>query len=100
MPRAAEASMTKRRHLLALGIIGALLATVALITPLRLLVLGFFSREHFYRGMPSSYWSFTIQNWWHNIDEGRDRPAPGDRKSTRLNSSHGSISYAVFCLKK
>src|SRR3989337_3076365 len=33
------------------------------------------------------------------------RPAgPGrrrvDRKSTRLNSSHGSISYAVFCLKK
>src|SRR2546422_2104103 len=38
------------------------------------------------------------------------RPAPGtrrpreveglDRKSTRLNSSHGYISYAVFCLKK
>src|SRR5699024_11652069 len=26
--------------------------------------------------------------------------APGDRKSTRLNSSHVSISYAVFCLKK
>src|SRR5207245_9947119 len=26
--------------------------------------------------------------------------AVGDRKSTRLNSSHGSISYAVFCLKK
>src|SRR2546422_6692782 len=26
-------------------------------------------------------------------------PAP-DRKSTRLNSSHGYISYAVFCLKK
>src|SRR5687768_18344525 len=25
---------------------------------------------------------------------------PGDRKSTRLNSSHGYISYAVFCLKK
>src|SRR5438128_9269870 len=28
-----------------------------------------------------------------------DQPR-GDRKSTRLNSSHGSISYAVFCLKK
>src|SRR5690348_17427005 len=28
-----------------------------------------------------------------------DRRAP-DRKSTRLNSSHPSISYAVFCLKK
>src|SRR2546429_4529708 len=26
--------------------------------------------------------------------------AEGDRKSTRLNSSHGYISYAVFCLKK
>src|SRR2546422_7211820 len=26
--------------------------------------------------------------------------ARGDRKSTRLNSSHGYISYAVFCLKK
>src|SRR2546422_424819 len=31
----------------------------------------------------------------------RTSPAPGpDRKSTRLNSSHGYISYAVFCLKK
>src|SRR5687768_17822725 len=28
------------------------------------------------------------------------RLAKGDRKSTRLNSSHGYISYAVFCLKK
>src|SRR3712207_8957598 len=27
-------------------------------------------------------------------------PANGDRKSTRLNSSHANISYAVFCLKK
>src|SRR3712207_7964554 len=29
---------------------------------------------------------------WTNVD--------GDRKSTRLNSSHANISYAVFCLKK
>src|SRR2546422_1952452 len=28
------------------------------------------------------------------------RLGEGDRKSTRLNSSHGYISYAVFCLKK
>src|SRR3712207_6926659 len=28
------------------------------------------------------------------------KPLPGDRKSTRLNSSHANISYAVFCLKK
>src|SRR2546430_13635994 len=27
-------------------------------------------------------------------------PTPSDRKSTRLNSSHSQISYAVFCLKK
>src|SRR5207248_5082872 len=27
-------------------------------------------------------------------------PTEGDRKSTRLNSSHRTISYAVFCLKK
>src|SRR5690606_39837534 len=29
-----------------------------------------------------------------------ERPGSGDRKSTRLNSSHVKISYAVFCLKK
>src|SRR2546422_7677371 len=29
-----------------------------------------------------------------------ERAPVGDRKSTRLNSSHGYISYAVFCLKK
>src|SRR5690242_21231637 len=32
---------------------------------------------------------------WHDL-----RRADSDRKSTRLNSSHMSISYAVFCLKK
>src|SRR2546422_6990416 len=31
--------------------------------------------------------------------QGREK-ATEDRKSTRLNSSHGYISYAVFCLKK
>src|SRR2546430_12975275 len=30
----------------------------------------------------------------------RRRPPRRDRKSTRLNSSHSQISYAVFCLKK
>src|SRR5713226_227300 len=40
----------------------------------------------------SRYWKpFTGHNW-KNMN--------GDRKSTRLNSSHPSISYAVFCLKK
>src|SRR5688572_32324969 len=31
---------------------------------------------------------------------GADLPENQDRKSTRLNSSHSQISYAVFCLKK
>src|SRR5439155_16741859 len=31
---------------------------------------------------------------------GEDEGSPPDRKSTRLNSSHVAISYAVFCLKK
>src|SRR5205809_3935886 len=50
----------------------------------------------------------SVQDW----DSGRMGALPlggcpgaraagtGDRKSTRLNSSHGYISYAVFCLKK
>src|SRR2546430_6013500 len=39
------------------------------------------------------------QEYWHT--EGRISNArAGDRKSTRLNSSHSQISYAVFCLKK
>src|SRR3712207_7934658 len=32
--------------------------------------------------------------------QARDEVADRDRKSTRLNSSHANISYAVFCLKK
>src|SRR2546422_4800990 len=34
------------------------------------------------------------------ITTSASRPESVDRKSTRLNSSHGYISYAVFCLKK
>src|SRR3712207_7543878 len=51
-----------------------------------------------------------LQRWLHRpADVDLDRhPRPlleakdsdGDRKSTRLNSSHANISYAVFCLKK
>src|SRR2546429_3525173 len=37
----------------------------------------------------------------HGAQPGRQSAeGAGDRKSTRLNSSHGYISYAVFCLKK
>src|SRR2546421_1273371 len=34
------------------------------------------------------------------MDEWTSQALAGDRKSTRLNSSHDQISYAVFCLKK
>src|SRR5437879_8790416 len=53
-------------------------------------------------------------SYWHGIDMFGDipliteadligvvpQPSTRDRKSTRLNSSHRCISYAVFCLKK
>src|SRR5204862_7635733 len=34
------------------------------------------------------------------FEDGSDAGCPADRKSTRLNSSHVEMSYAVFCLKK
>src|SRR2546430_12551963 len=37
---------------------------------------------------------------WILVQASSKHRAPGDRKSTRLNSSHSQISYAVFCLKK
>src|SRR2546429_2495049 len=43
------------------------------------------------KSTPSSS-SALVRNRWRNCRR--------DRKSTRLNSSHGYISYAVFCLKK
>src|ERR1041385_5076065 len=40
-----------------------------------------------------------INSWWHWSQNWSQPPSPAnkDRKSTRLNSSHGYISYAVFC---
>src|SRR2546430_5031723 len=40
---------------------------------------------------------YDIASYVHRIAGGTK---PSDRKSTRLNSSHSQISYAVFCLKK
>src|SRR5690348_17405679 len=42
----------------------------------------------------------TLSNVFVNVGPRFQTPAFPDRKSTRLNSSHPSISYAVFCLKK
>src|SRR5206468_5484929 len=43
---------------------------------------------------------FTAYSERSLLGRGLDSGAKGDRKSTRLNSSHDQISYAVFCLKK
>src|SRR3712207_8641379 len=43
---------------------------------------------------------FEAPTWWAFLGPAGTPPAILDRKSTRLNSSHANISYAVFCLKK
>src|SRR5207245_4343422 len=52
---------------------------------------------------PSGCGKTTLLRCFNRINERYGNEAAQqrrDRKSTRLNSSHGSISYAVFCLKK
>src|SRR3712207_8003406 len=53
------------------------------------------------RGLRSSSRPRTCPSWCC-AKHRSSRPCcpPRDRKSTRLNSSHANISYAVFCLKK
>src|SRR2546426_5398643 len=57
------------------------------------------SRLHRPEGMSLEAWQTTLRRQF-----GREQrfllKNSGDRKSTRLNSSHLVISYAVFCLKK
>src|SRR2546427_7033979 len=52
--------------------------------------------------MPTSVGS-SLRSWLKASSPPAEAPMPTigkDRKSTRLNSSHSQISYAVFCLKK
>src|SRR5437868_13308105 len=46
------------------------------------------------------YAAFFVSLWSSMLFGPIDAPQAQDRKSTRLNSSHVSISYAAFCLKK
>src|SRR2546427_8967756 len=50
--------------------------------------------EAMLRTTPDRLTTITLPTAWQHRNE------PVDRKSTRLNSSHDQISYAVFCLKK
>src|SRR3712207_7788628 len=51
-------------------------------------------------GQPNEPRRGEPRNEEHRDEAGDDPEARADRKSTRLNSSHANISYAVFCLKK
>src|SRR3712207_6992807 len=64
------------------------------------------SAQHLHPLAPSRS-GLTVSIGRHGRGSRRHRPGAGygplsarDRKSTRLNSSHANISYAVFCLKK
>src|SRR5688572_32108035 len=59
-------------------------------------------------GLSEFFQRATVRFAFHCVGHDADNPVfdggvadvPLDRKSTRLNSSHSQISYAVFCLKK
>src|SRR5216684_7723780 len=96
-------------------LIGGILFTIGLFTrPVAFIVSGFAAAAYFLMSAPRGfhpilnngelaslfsfvfiYFVFAGPGPW-SLDAKMER----DRKSTRLNSSHGYISYAVFCLKK
>src|SRR5262245_65763876 len=101
-----------KRHVLTAYAIGAF---VYLLLPIAVVIAFSFNDP---KGRFNYVWQgFTLDNWiqWNAVPGLQDAvvlsleiallssaiaTALGDRKSTRLNSSHLGISYAVFCLKK
>ena len=55
---------------------------------------------HFENSKPYEKRIFVFMTYLNDVSEGGETAWYLDRKSTRLNSSHLVISYAVFCLKK
>src|SRR5690606_28727002 len=86
----APAAHAETRQILSIALTGDAADTVA----------GLF-RRHARRGLPLDLRSERRELGLELLDRLATREAfLGDRKSTRLNSSHVKISYAVFCLKK
>src|SRR5947208_10340163 len=56
--------------------------------------------DHFVDVTMAAFYEVAGRAADHGVPESCDRRHVLDRKSTRLNSSHQIISYAVFCLKK
>src|SRR5699024_11478029 len=65
-------------------------------TVLQTISYGIFERSEYYLSLKEK----AVQAITTTLLFMKDIEKLGDRKSTRLNSSHVSISYAVFCLKK
>src|SRR5690348_17592038 len=62
-------------------------------------------RQHFLKPVSRIAWTQIVaakffEEFFVTMYDAVTAAYVGDRKSTRLNSSHPSISYAVFCLKK
>src|SRR3712207_8956756 len=55
------------------------------------------NREYYCTELDEKYYNIILQRLGE-LNKANSKPR--DRKSTRMNSSHANISYAVFCLKK
>src|SRR5439155_13311585 len=103
VPSAIAASLEERPSPGKLRLLGAVLSTLELHCAGRVGVLSV--TTDMVEGARASWEDIEgMVNWARNVEGVQVgvllTTAKGDRKSTRLNSSHVAISYAVFCLKK
>src|SRR5438270_14021107 len=59
-----------------------------------------FRSEYARKFRPGPGQTVGAHRWLRDTGQAARGVPPGDRKSTRLNSSHSQITYAVFCVKK
>src|SRR5699024_11755512 len=87
------------------GYLPLLVATLVMVLPLLWMVISSFKSPHEILStdlvvLPADPSLSNYEQAWNSVPIPRFFLNSVDRKSTRLNSSHVSISYAVFCLKK